>query len=393
MAAGHPDEGRWDVVRFVHTADWQLGMTRRFLGAEAQARFTAARIDAVRRIGAIAAAEGCAFVLVCGDVFESNHLDRRVVVRSLEAIGEVPVPVHLLPGNHDPLDPASVYRSPTFRAHRPANVHVLDGAERVVVAPGVELVAAPWTSKRPGRDLVAEACADLPADGTLRIVAGHGAVDTLSPDRDDRARIGLEALEGTIASGAVHYVGLGDRHSRTDVGGSGRIWYPGAPEPTDFVEVDPGHALVVDLTASACAVTAHPVATWHFEERLQELHGAADVEALAGWLASLPAKDRTVVRLTLVGELGLDAHARLLGVLDHQRDLLAAIQRWEKMSDLVVLPSTDDLGRLDLHGFAARACEELRSAAAAGGEGAPVAADALALLHRLAGGPARRRAA
>ena len=31
------------MVRFLHTADWQIGITRRHLDAEAQARFAAAR--------------------------------------------------------------------------------------------------------------------------------------------------------------------------------------------------------------------------------------------------------------------------------------------------------------------------------------------------------------
>ena len=34
MAAGG------SAVRFVHTSDWQLGMTRHFLKGEAQARYT-----------------------------------------------------------------------------------------------------------------------------------------------------------------------------------------------------------------------------------------------------------------------------------------------------------------------------------------------------------------
>jgi DNA repair exonuclease SbcCD nuclease subunit len=380
------------MVRFVHTADWQLGMARHFLDGEAQARFTAARIDAIRRIGALAAAEGAAFVVVCGDVFESNHLDRRVVVRSLEAMADVPVPIHLLPGNHDPLDAASAFTSPTFLEHRPPNVHVLDGSGPVTVAPGVELVAAPWSSKRPGRDLVAEACAGLVADGTTRIVVGHGAVDVLSPDRSDPARISLAGVEAALADGRVHYVALGDRHSRTEVGRSGRVWYAGAHEPTDFDEVDPGQALVVTLDGPRCEVAAHPVATWRFVGHHHELAGAADVEALGRWLEAVPSKACTVVRLTLVGALGLGANARLCELLDHHGDLFASLRRWEKRSDLVVLPSPDDLGQLDLHGFAARAGDELRSLATAGGEGAAVAADALALLHRLAspagvGGP------
>ena len=34
-------------MRFIHTADWQLGMTRYFLNGEAQPRYSAARRDAV----------------------------------------------------------------------------------------------------------------------------------------------------------------------------------------------------------------------------------------------------------------------------------------------------------------------------------------------------------
>ena len=44
------------MTKFLHTADWQLGMTRHFLSDEAQARFTAARIEAITTIGALAVA-------------------------------------------------------------------------------------------------------------------------------------------------------------------------------------------------------------------------------------------------------------------------------------------------------------------------------------------------
>ena len=376
------------MVRFVHSADWQLGMARHFLDADAQARFTAARIDAVRRIGALAAAEGCELVVVSGDVFESNHLSRQIVLRSLEAMADIPVPVYLLPGNHDPLDASSIFRSEPFRTHRPPNVHVLEGGAPVGVAPGVELVGVPWRSKRPGCDLVAAAVEGLPADATLRIVVGHGALDVLSPDRSDQARIALAPVEEALAEGRIHYVALGDRHSKTSVGTSDRVWYPGAPEPTDFDEVEPGLALVVELASGSCSVTAHQIGTWRFEEHRHDLGGRGDVEQLGRWFDALPGKDRTAVRLSLVGSLGLDDHAALIDLLDHQAQLLASVQRWDKRSDLVVLPSEEDLGRLDLHGFATRACDELRAAVAAGGDEGPVAAGALALLHRLASGRA-----
>ena len=99
------------TIRFVHTADWQLGMTRRYLSGEAQARFSQARVDAIRRIGVVAKEEDAAFIVVAGDVFETNQVEPKTVRRTLEALSEVSVPVYLLPGNHDPLDAASVYRS------------------------------------------------------------------------------------------------------------------------------------------------------------------------------------------------------------------------------------------------------------------------------------------
>ena len=122
--------------RFLHTSDWQLGMTRHFLSEGAQERFSQARFDAIRSLGRIAAEEHCQFVLVCGDTFESNQVDRRTVARALEALRDVPVPVYLLPGNHDPLNAASVIRSSIFIERKPDHVHVIENANPIPVAEG-----------------------------------------------------------------------------------------------------------------------------------------------------------------------------------------------------------------------------------------------------------------
>src|SRR5688572_10660461 len=160
-------------------------MTRSVLGDEAQARFAQARIAVVRRLGELARAERCAFVLVCGDVFESSQVERRTLARALEALASVPVPVYLLPGNHDPLDAASLYRSAAFRDAAPAHVHVLADAQPRAVAPGVELVAAPWLSRRPAENPALGVLAQLGPPGPLRILAAHGGLDALTPERGD----------------------------------------------------------------------------------------------------------------------------------------------------------------------------------------------------------------
>jgi DNA repair exonuclease SbcCD nuclease subunit len=375
------------VTTFLHTADWQLGMTRHFLSPEAQARFTAARTDAIRRIGTLAQSEGCPFVVVCGDVFETNHVERQVVVRALEAMAATPaVTFFLLPGNHDPLDAASVFTSPTFVEHQPANVVVLAQAGVHQVQPGLELVAAPWTSKRPLSDLLADACGDLPADGTVRIAVAHGAVDVLSPETSNPALVSVAAAEAALHDGQVHYVALGDRHSTKGIGRTGRIWYSGAPEPTDHREVDAGNVLLVQVEGSdAPVVVPKVVATWRFTAETFDLAGDDDVQRIATWLDALDDKERTIVRLTLVGHLTLAARHHLDQVLEHHGDLLAALEVSATRSELVVLPDADDFDDLGLAGFARAAVDDLRGVATGDDEPAATARDALGLLYRLGG--------
>jgi DNA repair exonuclease SbcCD nuclease subunit len=371
------------MTKFLHSADWQLGMTRHFLSPEAQARFTAARLESIRTIGSLAVAEGCGFVVVCGDVFETNQVARQIVVRALDAMAATPtVRFYLLPGNHDPLDASSVFRSATFLQHLPGNVVVLDQPGPRPVDDGVVLVAAPWFSKRPLGDLVHDATRRLDDDGTVRIVVGHGAVDILSPDAANPALIALEGLEAGIEAGRIHYVALGDRHSTTDVGRTGRVFYAGAPEPTDYDEVDPGNVLVVDATAHTTTVMRRPIGTWQFLLEHFDLAGTADCDRLESWLAAIADKGRTIVKLALVGQLSLAEAARLDAVVEHHRDLLAALETWERRSDLVVLPDDGDLEAMSLSGFAREALDDLRRLAS----GDPTARDALGLLYRLGSG-------
>ena len=252
------------------------------------------------------------------------------------------------------------------------------------VAPGLEIIGAPWPNKRPLVDLVSRAISDLPADGTLRVVVGHGAIDKLSPDPTNPALIVLADLEAAVAAGKVHFVALGDRHSTTEVGDSGRVWYSGAPEPTDYDDVDPGNVLMVDLTADSVSVEPRRVGTWRFVREHFDLGGSADCEQVEQFLEDLPDKQRTIVKLSLVGQLSLADMARLEAALEHASDLLGALQRWERRSDLVVLPDGDDFEGLGLSGFAGEALADLRELGAGAGDDALTARDALGLLYRLA---------
>lgn len=372
-----------DVARFLHTADWQLGRAPLFLSEEARNRFSAARVDVIGTIADLASTERCDFVVVCGDVFESNHIDRQVLVRALDKIrAATPLPFYLLPGNHDPLDASSIFRSPTFQEYGPSNVTVLEGSAPVQAAPGIELIAAPWPNKRPLVDLVGEACASLEPTDALRVVCGHGRVDAMPPESHDPSHISLGRLEEKIESGVIHYVALGDRHSTTDVGDTGRVWYSGAPEPTDFVEDDPGNVMVVDLDRDGVRVERRRVGDWHFEYRDWELTTDLDVDALQDWLETPDNKERCIVRASLRGQVSVAQRARVDQMVDHFTDLLGGLELRDGEGGLAVVPDDADLDDFGVSGYARAALSDLGELAQSD-EQAVAAQNALALLYRL----------
>jgi DNA repair exonuclease SbcCD nuclease subunit len=378
-------------MRFLHTSDWQLGMTRHYLADEAQARFSEARLDAITRMAELASRTDCAFVVVAGDVFETNQPDARTLARTLDRLAAFEVPVYLLPGNHDPYDPASIYRNPAFVDRCPPGVEVLTDETPRVPVPGVEVIGAPWTSKRPLADLVGEVCGAATAGPALRVVVGHGGVGAVSGSFDDPSTIQLDRLEQAIDDGCVHYVALGDRHSCTEVGRTGRVWFSGAPEPTSYRELDAGTALVVELTPDRVLVERHEVATWRFHEVVQQVDGDADLDRLEAVLDAIPDPARAIVKVKLEGTLDLRQVARLDAVLDDRQLRFGALEQPRRHRDVAVRPSDGDLVDLPLTGYAAAARDALQEQVSGPDGEARAASDALGLLLRLVGDGALAR--
>ncbi|UVI37319.1 metallophosphoesterase family protein [Brevibacterium spongiae] len=373
-------------MRFIATGDWQLGMTAHFLSDEARPRFHRARLDAVARIGELAAEKDAEFVLVCGDVFETNQLDRAIIARTFEVLNSFTVPVVLLPGNHDPLDASSIYDSPAFTSRVPSHVHVLRDSAPFAVVPGAEIVGAPWFSKRPQGDLVAAATKDLAeaAPGSVRIIAGHGAVSVLDPDRESLATIDTDHLRTLLREDRAQFVALGDRHATFEV--ADRIWYPGAPEVTSRREDDPGNVLLVDIDADThrTEVEKIHVGAWSFTVIEADLNSADDVADFEQRMNGLADKDRTAVWLILRGTLPTAAKARLDELLDHFADLFALVSLWERHTDLAVIAADEDFADLGLSGYLQETLDELSARAAADDDSAIAAQDALGLLFRFA---------
>lgn len=383
------------MVTILCSADWQLGMRRRFFGPDAQARYTQARLDVIERLAELARDRSADALVVAGDVFDANQVERHVVLRAAEALRDVGCPVLLLPGNHDSLEPGNVWNSVEWRRAVPPNVTVLEDAP-VVVGAGddtVEIVGAPWRTRRPATDPLGNLLAQL-RPGRRRLVVGHGQVDTVAPELG-LPPIELAGVERALADGRAELVVLGDRHSTTEVGSSGRIWFPGTPEVTDTDEVDPGNVLVATFAAGGVAriaatrggvdVESVHIGRWHMLERVVELDGPAALDELDGWLAELPDKPRTYLRLGAVGSLDVADSVRLELMLDSLGEVLGGITRWKRHWDIRPLPDDAALDALGLTGAAKATLLDLRAAAR---DGDDLAGHALTLLHRLVLGAA-----
>lgn len=374
-------------VRFVHTADWQLGMRRRVLG-DRHSSFDDARIGAIREIVATAEREEVDFVLVTGDVFDENTVATVYVVRALHELGATSVPVYLLPGNHDLYGPGSVYLSESFTQHVPANVHVLADTRAVEVREGVHLVGLPVVSKNPASaDLEALVSAFPGAAGSpeaVRILALHGGTDLVfAGDEEDGADFPVAELDALVRAGTVDYIGLGDRHSVTELGSTGRVWYPGAPEVTAFddKEKDSGQALLVELGGGECTVAPFRTGAWKMLRIDAEVGSEEDLERLRARLDAIEDKDKTVVKLTLDGAVSLEVGRELDRLVEYYADLFVAAYV-RKDSRIVRRPELEDIQEL-FSGYARSAAVELTEISRAEGSGSRAAEDALALLYRL----------
>ena len=235
----------------------------------------------------------------------------------------------------------------------------------------------------------------MPIERVTRVLLAHGGVDVLDPDRDKPSLIRLAGVDAALARGAIHYVALGDKHSVTEVGGSGRIWYSGAPEVTNYddIEANSGHVLVVDIDEARpqrpVTVDARHIGRWRFVTLHRQVDTNRDIADLDLNFDQMTDKDRTVVRLALTGSLTVTDRAALDACLDKYARLFASLGMWERHTDLAVIPADGEFTDLGIGGFAAAAVDELVATARAGdGAAAADAQGALALLLRLAdGGP------
>ena len=367
------------AVRFIHTGDWQLGYRAAWIPGDAGARVRDARLQVIGRIGQVARDEGAAFVIVAGDVFEHHGLKPATIDKALDAIGDMGVPVFLLPGNHDPWTPESIWRSSRWASEWPDNVTLM-GDRDPVEAPGEAwLLPCPLIERHTLEDPTDHLSSDLGPQGVVRIGVAHGGIQEIlaglrgAENPEGRTN---EIARDAAERGGLDYLALGDWHSPLRV--DDRTWYAGTPEPTRFTERDPGHVLVVEVAGPGAAPEVRPVDVGGLSwvSHAMEVDG---VEPVAVWLDGLPDKSETLVELTLTGALDAGARAELDEALERAAARLRVLRVRDK--GLHSFVGDEDLDAIATDGWVRDVIDRLRGEDP-GGAGADVDR-ALRLLWRL----------
>lgn len=369
------------MVRFVHTADLQLGMPFHWANERARAKLMERREEAIDAVGRVAQEHNADFVLIAGDFFDANTVADDVVARTCQRLQQVNVPVFILPGNHDFFGgPDCVYQRKRFNHHKPDHVFVLDSPEPQVLLNGQAVILpAPIYQKNEIGDTTDHLTAEMgraEAPEAVRIGLAHGGVIDFDGGEAFNRIDPVRAKQANL-----DYLALGDWHGCKQV--AQRVWYSGTPEPTGFKANNAGHVLVVELPASKAVpkVTEVPTAQTDWLCQRAELSGPEDLDHLNRWFEELKRPLDTLVRLEVEGTLNLQEMAQLDGLLEEiQNTVLHLRQRGPG-----VLPkaSAGEIDAIATDGYVRMAVDKLRQRSTENGEEAEIASRALQLLYKL----------
>ncbi len=300
------------ALKILHTADWHLGVRFSSFGDEDRTKLTRARIDAVDRLLGTAESYSVNAVLCAGDLFDTPAPDEhwwKGLAEKFQRRNWRDRPVFLLPGNHDPLQPNSVWSADHgFRRALPSWVHVVDrDAYEFPLSEEAVLYAEPCRSQAGSEDLASRLPLRSPGDQRIRIGLVHGQTFDIAGHQTNFP-IAADAAQQR----GLNYLAIGDTHGFRELPPRNTpTVYPGAPEATKFGELDAGFVAVVFFPRQGRTpiVQRQKVGLWRWrDERITSL---ADLELLRA-----EELGECVVRLTLAMDVNLAQFERIEKILD-----------------------------------------------------------------------------
>jgi DNA repair exonuclease SbcCD nuclease subunit len=344
-------------ITFLHTADWQLGKPyARVSDLTKRSRLQSERSECLKRIVEAVRERNASFVLVAGDLFDSPSPLNATVATACEAIGQMQVPVIVIPGNHDHGGPGSLWEQPFFLRQRELlapNLQVLLSSEPLQLADAV-IFPGPLLRRQDNSDPTAWIrgvfdSTDFPV-GLPRIVLTHGSVQGFvsSQEDEDEESKGLNRIDlSRLPDEEIDYIALGDWHGTKQV--SAKAWYSGTPEIDRFPkgsDNDPGNLLVVQVARGQAPIVDKKVTgrlRWNeFSYSFSEDEGFdAFCEALENCIGQWG--QDSLLKLSLSGSLGIEASRRLAEVIE---GLEARLLRLKCEDRVAIAPSEEEIAAL-----------------------------------------------
>lgn len=284
-------------MRFLHTADWHIGLRARGLEGRGQ-EIRERRFATGREVLEAAARWGADFILHGGDLFDDNAVDQRLVQRASDLLGKAPCPVYIIPGNHDPFVPGSVWGHRALTSL--GNVHILTEPSPVSV-PGGTLYPCPLLDRTSPSDPTAWIRHEQ-GEG-IAVGLAHGSVEGCPIEEWDHP-----IPRDAVARTGLDYLALGHWHSCArfaDGTGECRMAYPGAHETTKFGEDNAGKVLLVTIDAPGepPVVVEESTGYYRWKTDTVDIRETGDLEELLSRLDGEKDPGRTLLSLTLTGLL------------------------------------------------------------------------------------------
>ena len=274
------------MLKVLHGADFHLDSPFSGLKPDAAARRRGEQRELLARLTDLAREREADLVLLSGDLLDGDLVFRETVQALARALGEIPCPVFLAPGNHDWYGPQSPYAALEW----PGNVHLFTGPELGAVRlPELGCTVwgaafcAPRQSASPLRGFHA------PAEG-VQLAVLHGEVAA----QGDYGPISEE----DIAASGLDYLALGHVHQYSGLRRAGEtFWaYPGCPEGRGFDELGEKGVLWLEVEKGRTEAEFVPLCRRRYQILSVDLTGQADPAAAV--LAALPSVKLTGVTVS-----------------------------------------------------------------------------------------------
>ena len=346
------------MVRFIHTADWQIGKPyRRVKDEQKRFKLRQERLNAISRIREAAQMNGSKFVLIAGDLFDSPTPSSSSVTEVLEIIGEINVPVIVIPGNHDHGALGTVWHTDNFKKYQKQmapNLSLLLESDPFEIEDAV-ILPCPLVRNKDNTDptlWLRNFNWNTISISKPRIVLAHGSVQefggqnyNLEEETPSRANnlVNLDQLP----IDEIDYIALGDWHNLKQV--SENAWYSGTPEPDRFDQGENnnrGQVLQVDVSRLQ-KPDVEIIATGHIKwHNLNfRFNSDKDLDRFERQVEDLTAGrvSRDLLRVEISGALSLSGYSRFELL---KADLENKLIRLRIKGECHKVPESDELEKL-----------------------------------------------